>query len=314
LDAVNDRTIVRITTRQAEETTVMPHYQTRQLPVEGGSLHVGCWGLRGPVVVASHGLTATHVCWQALADQLGDEVRLLAPDHRGRGGSNAIRGPWGMPAHAADLVALLDAFGLPRADLLVGHSMGAFVAVVAAARYPQRFLRLLLIDGGLPSIDKLPSGMSTEQLVAAVVGPSLARLDMRFGSVEAYRDFWRQHPAFADAWSPYIERYADYDLVGTAPELRSGVSKDAILRDVETQLMSDLVPQALQRLSQPVRFLKAPRGILNGEPLYSDAAIAQAAQTIRNLSHATIPDVNHFTISISATGARALAAEVRALL
>ncbi len=292
----------------------MPHYQTRRLPVEGGTLHVGCWGTSGPVVVASHGLTATHVCWQALADQLGDNVRLLAPDHRGRGGSNAIDGPWGMPAHAADLVAMLDAFALPRADLLVGHSMGAFVGVVAGAEYPARFARLLLIDGGLPSIDKLPSGVTTEQLVAAVVGPSLARLDMRFASVESYHDFWRQHPAFADAWSPYVERYADYDLVGTAPELRSGVSKDAILRDVETQLMSDLVPKALQRLTQPVRFLKAPRGILNGDPLYTDAVIAQAAQHVRNFSHATIADVNHFTIVISETGARTLAAEISAML
>lgn len=292
----------------------MPHYEVRELPVTGGTLRVGCWGRRGPVVVASHGLTATHVCWQALADQLGDDVRLIAPDHRGRGGSNGITGPFGMPAHAADLVAILDAFALPRADLLIGHSMGAFVAVVAAAQYPDRFARVLLIDGGLPGIDKLPTGVTTEQLVAAVVGPSLARLDMRFASVEAYRDFWRQHPAFAGAWSRYIEQYVDYDLVGTAPELRSGVSKHAILRDVETQLQGDLVPTALVSLTQPVRFLKAPRGIFNADPLYTDDVLNHWAWRTPRFSWATVDDVNHYTISLSERGAHALAAEIAAML
>ena len=173
----------------------------------------------------------------------------------------------------------------------------------------------LEIGGALRVSDiALPEGVTTEQLVAAVVGPSLARLDMRFESIEVYRDFWRKHPAFADAWSAYVERYADYDLVGVAPALRSGVSKDAILQDVETQLKGNLVPNALSALSQPVRFLKAPRGILNGAPLYTDAVVEQAARGIPHFSHATIADVNHFTIVISENGARALDAEIAAML
>ncbi len=292
----------------------MAHYELRELPVDGGTLRVGVWGRRGPVVAASHGLTATHICWQALADQLGDEVRLIAPDHRGRGGSNGIVGPFGMPAHANDMAAALQHMKIERADLLLGHSMGGFVAAVAAAQDPARYRKVLLIDGGLPSIDKLPTNVTIEQLVAAVVGPSLTRLDMRFASVQAYRDFWRKHPAFGDAWSPYIERYADYDLVGSAPELRSGVNKEAILRDVETQLRGDLMPEALEALTQPVHFLKAQRGILNADPLYADSAIEHWAQRIPRFSHRTIKDVNHFTIVLSEPGARALSHEILDLL
>lgn len=292
----------------------MRDYESRELAVDGGTLRVGIWGRHGPAVLASHGLTATHVCWQALAEQLGGELRLIAPDHRGRGGSNGIAGPFGMDAHARDLVAVLDHLGIDRAELLIGHSMGAFVAAVAGARFPQRFARLMLIDGGLPEIDRLPVGMTTEQLVAAVVGPSIARLDMRFASREAYRDFWRQHPAFKNAWSRYIEQYADYDLVGTPPQLRSGVDKRAILRDAETQLQGDLVPQALASLTQPVRFLRAPRGVLDGDPLYSEATLIDWSQRLPRFSWATIDDVNHFTISLSERGARALAKEIRKLL
>lgn len=289
-------------------------YQTHDIPVEGGMLHVADWGGDGPIVLASHGLTATHICWHALADQLGGGVRLIAPDHRGRGNSRDIGGPFGMPAHAGDMVAILDYVGIEKADLLIGHSMGGFVATVAGAAHPDRFAKLLLIDGGLPSIDNMPEGVSAEELALAVVGPSMQRLDMEFASYEAYRAFWKQHPCFADDWSAYVEAYVDYDLVGVEPHLKSGANKDAILRDVETQLMSDLLPNALESLILPARFVKAPRGMVNADPLYADDAIDHWAGRVKNFSTGVVDDVNHFTIVISEKGARALADEVRAQL
>lgn len=167
----------------------MPRYRTVEVEVEGGQLHAGIWGDRGPVILCSHGITANHISFQTLADRMGGEFQLIAPDHRGRGRSCDIVGPWGMKAHAADMVALLDALSLERADLMVGHSMGAFIAVVAQAEYPQRVGALLLVDGGLPLFDEIPPGVSSEQLVHAIIGPAMARLDMRFASADAYLDF-----------------------------------------------------------------------------------------------------------------------------
>src|SRR5690606_9508333 len=76
-------------------------------------------------------------------------VRVLAPDLRGRGRSNQLPGPYGMPQHADDLAAVLDHFGVETA-LIVGHSMGAFVSVVLSHRHPERVSELILVDGGLP--------------------------------------------------------------------------------------------------------------------------------------------------------------------
>lgn len=289
-------------------------YTTHTIPVAGGNLHFAVWGTTGPAILCSHGLTATHTCWQALADIMGEEVRLIAPDHRGRGKSNGITGPWGMEAHADDMIAILDHLGIEKAELMIGHSMGGFVCAVTGHKYPSRIGKLFFIDGGLPSIDQMPENVSAEELVLAVVGPSMQRLDMRFESVEAYRAFWKVHPCFADSWSPYIEAYVDYDLVGEAPELRSGVNKAAILGDVETQLMSDLVPDALDALTLPVRFVKAERGMLNADPLYADDAVSAWADRIADFSIGLVKDVNHFTIVISAAGAGAIAGEIQALL
>jgi pimeloyl-ACP methyl ester carboxylesterase len=202
-------------------------YQTHDVPVAGGRLRVAQWGGSGPLVLCAHGITASHMEFQWLAAELGGEVRLVAPDLRGRGHSNGISGPWGMAAHAADLAAVLDHLGARRADVLLGHSMGGFVAAVTAAQHPDRVGAVLMVDGGVPLMDiafigYLPfSNWLTEKIVHKLIGPSLARLDMSFASREEYHAFWRPHPAMKNDWSPYFERYLDYDLEGAPPRLRA---------------------------------------------------------------------------------------------
>src|SRR6266511_2772920 len=82
------------------------------------------------------------------AELLDGEVTLVAPDLRGRAGSRDAPGPYGIGRHADDLVAVLDHLGVSEA-LMVGHSMGGFVATVAAVRHPSRTTGVVLVDGGL---------------------------------------------------------------------------------------------------------------------------------------------------------------------
>jgi lipase len=295
-------------------------YRTLDIPVAGGALRTAIWGSSGPVVLCVHGITASHVEFQLLAEQLGRSHRLIAPDLRGRGRSNGIAGPYGMAAHAADIVAVLDHLGIARADIVLGHSMGGFVCAVAAARYPDRFAQVLMVDGGVPLMNVgflawLPfSDWLIEKLVQKLIGPSLTRLDMTFADRAAYHAFWRPHPALSRDWSPAVEAYIDYDLQGQPPALRTSTSKEALLRDVRTQLVEDVVPRALREIRCPVRFLRAPRGIMDDKALYDPAKLAKSASGIKQFSSATIDDVNHFTILLSERGAKAVAQETRALL
>ena len=193
------------------------------VPVTGGDLFVARWG-SGPPVLAVHGITGSHAAWPWVADRLAGAVNLIAPDLRGRGASNALAGPFGMAAHATDLVAVLDHLEVTRA-VVVGHSMGAWVGATLAARYPERVNSLLLVDGGLPQT--LPEGVDLETHAAAVLGPALSRLERTFSSETAYLAFWRAHPAFAapGAWDAHLERYVRWDLEGEAPELRPRASR-----------------------------------------------------------------------------------------
>ena len=81
--------------------------------------HVGPADDGAPVVLAAHGITANGLMWQPVADELARRrgpgaVRFLAPDLRGRALSNAVHGPFGLAAHASDLVCwpALSALGL----------------------------------------------------------------------------------------------------------------------------------------------------------------------------------------------------------
>src|SRR5439155_3555932 len=124
-----------------------------------------------PVAVAAHGITANGLSFGRVAAALGGQVTLAAPDLRGRAGSRDAPGPYGIARHAADLVAVLDTLGVPEA-VLVGHSMGAWVAAVAAARHPSRVSGVVLVDGGLAFPP--PPDLDLDAALAAVIGPAIA--------------------------------------------------------------------------------------------------------------------------------------------
>jgi lipase len=284
-----------------------PAYSTFDVDVEGGRLCVGRWGTGAAVIVAVHGITATHRSFGLLAHLLGEQITVLAPDLRGRGRSNGISGPFSMATHAEDLVAVLDHVGLQRATL-VGHSMGAFVSVITAHRHPERVERLVLVDGGLPLDLGTLAGQPINTIVEAIIGPALVRLRLTFESVDAYLEYWRQHPAFATDWNSWVEDAFAYDLEGEPPSLRSGVSEAAVLADAGTQLVGDDIASALDELRHPAVLLRAPAGIM-GEPpgLYAEERLALWLRQLPTLRQMLIPDVNHYTILLSERGATAVA-------
>ncbi len=278
------------------------------VPVRGGSLHLGRWGEGRPTVLCLHGITATHLAWAEVARRLPN-VTLLAPDLRGRGRSADLAGPYGFDAHVADLVALLDASGCERVAV-AGHSMGGFVAVALAARHPDRVSRLVLVDGGLPTgrpDDAVPSGG-----IEAVVGPAAARLGMTFPTQQAYRDFWRAHPAMGPIWGPSVEAYVDYDLVGEPPELRSSCRAEAMRVDGAEVADHTTTAAALLEVVAPIAFLRAERGFLDEPvPFYAEDVVDRWLHGSPPVDACTVADTNHYSVLLGAYGATAVARSIQ---
>ncbi|QMU73651.1 alpha/beta fold hydrolase [Streptacidiphilus sp. P02-A3a] len=278
-----------------------------RVPVVGGELAVLRWAADrpdAPVVLALHGITGNGLCWGPVAERLAGRVTLVAPDLRGRAGSAAIEGPFGVAAHADDVAALAAALDLPDV-LLVGHSMGAFVAALAAVRHPALVRWLLLVDGavGFP----LPTGLPPDELIGSVIGPAMTRLSMTFPDRAAYRAFWQRHPALAGAWSPWVDAYTQRDLVGTEPELRSSCRLDAVRVD-GIDLFEPEVLAAVHRLPCPAELLWAARGLMD-EPqgLYDEQRLTAAGLDRERVVSRPVPDTNHYTVLIGAVGAATVA-------
>ncbi len=282
-------------------------FEESRVPVAGGELAVLRWPATrpdAPTVLALHGITANGLSWGRVAHELAGRVNLIAPDLRGRGASNEIQGPYGIAAHADDVPAVLDAFGLDQV-VLTGHSMGAFVAALAAVRHPSRIASLLLLDGGVGF--PLPAELAGDELITAVIGPAMRRLSMTFSDWPAYQAFWEAHPAFAGAASPWVDAYLRRDLVGREPDLHSSCRLDAVRTD-GLDLFEPHVLQAVHQLTCPADLLWAERGLMD-EPqgLYDDHRLTASGLPHTQVKPLRLDDTNHYTILVGAHGARTIA-------
>ena len=105
----------------------------------------------GRPVLLLHGFTDSSRVWTILAPWLADH-RILIPDQRGHGASDAPACCYGASDFAEDARLFLDAMHVDRAAV-VGHSLGSFVGQALAARHPDRVERLaLLASTALPPV------------------------------------------------------------------------------------------------------------------------------------------------------------------
>lgn len=250
----------------------------------------------GIVVLAIHGIASNGVVWRSVARDVtrGGHVSVLAPDLRGRGKNAALPGPYGIAAHVADMITVLDHLGVVRA-VLVGHSMGAYVAARIAAEHPERTAGLVLLDGGIPA-----SELTAEAAAAAhafLVGPALARQAMPFVSPQAYLVFWRQHPAFAHAWNGDIEAYVLHDLSGRPGAFKYVVSVEALQADSDDMLIDAANRNAINRVKIPIHLLRAQGGVLGDDnPLVSQSQLDAFMAQHPTACVEEVDGVNHYTL------------------
>jgi 3-oxoadipate enol-lactonase len=94
-----------------------------------------------PVIVLGNSLGTTRQVWDPQAAVLGRRFRLLRFEHRGHGGSPAPPGPYTIGELGADVLGLLDDFGVETARYC-GISLGGMIGMWLAANAPDRVAAL----------------------------------------------------------------------------------------------------------------------------------------------------------------------------
>ncbi len=121
---------------------------------------------KGTPLVLIHGFPLDSTSWSELAPLLEDKFDIILPDLRGFGQSTTVEAQYSMSDMADDIAGLLDLLGIEKAAI-AGHSMGGYVALAFAKKYPKRVSGLGLISSQSPA--DAPEGKERRYKTAADV-------------------------------------------------------------------------------------------------------------------------------------------------
>lgn len=134
-----------------------------------------------PPVLLLHGWPQHSRMWDEVVDGLRAEHRLIAPDLRGFGSTEAPGSGYDADTFAADQISLLDALGLERVKL-IGHDWGGWTAFLLGLDHPDRIERMIVCNAPPPWVPTSPrllveAWRSWYAVANALpgVGPRLAR-------------------------------------------------------------------------------------------------------------------------------------------
>jgi len=243
---------------------------------------------RGESILCVHGLTANCRCWDVMASGLAPAHSVLAMDLRGRGFSDKPSTGYSLQHHIRDIFCLMENLGLERA-VLMGHSLGAFISIAFAARYPERCEKLILMDGG--------GQLNQDQWgkVALAIKPSLERLGQVFPSFDAYVENMKK-ASFMRPWSPALEAYFRYEIEKVENGVRSKINPAHIGEEVH-HLTQEEPARYYPKITCPVLILRATDGILSTDDLVlPETAAERMVSEIPNVRLSNINGTNHFSI------------------
>jgi pimeloyl-ACP methyl ester carboxylesterase len=214
----------------------MPFVQTN-----GINLYYEVHGNGEPLVLIP-GIGYDGWMWHRMIPGLADHFQVLSIDNRGAGQSDKPAGPYTSQMLAADIVGMLDNFGVAKAHIL-GHSMGGFIAQALAIDYPERVNRLILSATNFGGPRHVPISAEAMAVLTDLSGDPIARLRRGIDVSCA--------PGFADTNSEFVEYWVNYrvqnpiDPAGYQAQLAIGLGLLAEAASFEHRLAGVTAPTLL---------------------------------------------------------------------
>lgn len=237
-----------------------------------------------PPVLCLHGLTRNARDFEALADRIAGDWRVVIPDFRGRGLSeyDAVSSRYVPPTYAADILQLLDELAIPEA-VFVGTSLGGIVTMIVAGFAPQRIAGAVLNDVG-PALEK--AGLDR---IRSYVGHALLFGDWEEATDKLSTRHAEAHPAYGrDGWLRYAKRVAHETSQGIEFDYDMAIAEPFMAMEDKDAAAVDAWPLFAGLTGKPLL-------ILRGE--HSDLFSAETAERMRDsipgAELAIVPNVGH---------------------
>lgn len=259
----------------------------RDVEVYGVRFHVAEAG-SGPPLLCLHGWPQHWWVWRKLIPDLAESYRVICPDMRGFGWSDAPPGAYAKEELASDLLALLDALDVERANV-IAHDWGGFVGFLAALRAPERIERLVAMNivhpwFKAPPVTPKAAANASYQFVLSTPGlgaqvlrhTGLVKTILQKGAHRDYRRSVEELETFADT-------FKDPDKANATSAL------------YRTFLTKEL--RAIDRGAYAERRLTVPTLLLTGEadPVVTPERLGGYQDHADAMSTVVVPGAGHFT-------------------
>lgn len=237
---------------------LQPHLdgvEHRYVTVRGVRLHYAEAGAGEPLVL-QHGWPQHWYSWRELIGPLAERYRVICPDLRGFGWSDAPAAGYEKAQLAQDLIGLLDVLELDRVRL-IGHDWGAFVGFLTCLGHPERISQFIPLS--IPHLWPSDGPLDPRRLASAwyqlvLASPGLGGLAVgRLGFARAILEKART-----------IGRFTEFELDLYEEALRRPASLHATTQLYRTFLLRELRPfvqghYRSQRLRTPTRLIIGAR-------------------------------------------------------
>lgn len=191
------------------------------------------------VIVLSHGLLWSHRMFKAQIDYLKKHFTVIAYDHRGQGQSEVSPGTYDMDLLTQDALELIDKVACQPVHFL-GLSMGGFVGMRLAARYPDKVKSLMLLETSAQPepVENLPKYKFLNGIV-------------RYVGVVSFVAKKVMPIMFAQSWLENPQNKKDYDF--WMKELQS--NKKSITKSVEAVIYRKGVEEEIRNIKCPTMII-----------------------------------------------------------
>jgi pimeloyl-ACP methyl ester carboxylesterase len=249
----------------------------------------------GPVVMLLHGFPLSRAMWVDQLSGIGSTYRVIAPDLRGHGESPVPEGVYTMDAMADDVVELLETLEISGPVVVGGLSMGGYVALSLAARYPTRVRALMLMDTKAAP-DTPEAAQAREAMAQAVIAADSAAPVVDAMLPRLFAKMTReQHPERVEPMKDVMSQTSPRGIAGALrgmaarPDRRADLPKivvpalvlvgdeDVITPVAESKSMAEALPNARLEVIRQAGHL-APYE----NPSDANAAILRFLKTLEN--------------------------------